>query len=699
MSTGIVKQYFLGKVYRLFAILGKTLRIRRIAPIVVLCLCALFLSLSCRSQTPPELEALPALQWSSVELSNFVPREKWEGRRVDWEQVNKGLRFDLQIPQALETKLHKTERENWKMALDAFERYQVVQKDARMMAKFAFIPLDECELNSVLFSVNQRAQLQILLQQHRNVLWRLGRLALAQRYVFTSIEELRSLFVNDRIKGSDILMNKGLASIEQELKNVQTPFAVPNGIWRPGELHSRIARQVNAAPIILRADFALKNWTERCEKSERWHYLAHSSGQTLDALERWLTEYRSLLPALRDYANQAQTTEDAFARNPITETPCITQSMRRTRILSALYVKLFSLQWELLQAQVYAEFVLEALTQSEYEDSTPEFLQSEVQNFLDSLESQKIRLTQAEDLVLVVWDQSNHVFWQALPDFIDPITHPTRAACEDTKAWQAIFAEVKQNAISAAKVRNAEAPAETNRRGKVQTPYVSQVREFMHSPTRIDEVEKGLLAISELESHMSAIRDELLRLCKEGACKSFPEAQLSRSLRNAPWVRLWQQSPIADRQASLTFLVLKRSALYLNRLVQRFTEIYAWFAETSNADITWPKLKAWQRTWTLYAELDGSYASFLRAVAGLDQSLFAFSKAPPRQSVSPELLQLLKIQHQLFNIVIDYARFADIATAPANFDDVVDCWEHIDKAILEIEAKTLEQMNKEKAEL
>lgn len=661
--------------------------ILRTALIALIVLC---MAWGCKTQTTTELEALPELNYTNVDVPNFVPRPQWDGRRVDWDQVAKSLRLDLQAPVALETKLHKDDRTHWKQALDSYEQYLAIQKDARIMAKFAFIPLDECKFSSALFSLNQRAQLQILLQQHRNVLWHLGRLALAHRYLQKSLAQLQQLFINDRIKGADLRVNKSLKAIIEALDDIQKPFPTPNGIWRQGDLHPRIARLANASPIVLRAKFALLDWTEHCAESTRWNYLAPSSQQSLDALDKWLQEFQDLSAAFKDYSIQAANVEQAFEQKSILESPCLNQSLRRNRILSSLYTKLASMQWELLGAQVIAEHTKQSLLSHRYDDSTPQYLQSEVQNFIDTIQNQKIRLTQAQDLLLVIWDQSNHALWQSLPEFIDPITYPTRPACEDAKAWQAIFSQVQQNILSLAV--NTAPETISPKELKTKTTYISTIHEFLLSPTRIDEVEKGLLAISELESHMSSIRDELLRLCKDGACKSFPEAQLHRNLKNAPWVRLWQQSPVQDRQPALSFLVLKRANLYLNRLVQRFTEIYAWFAETSNADITWPKLNAWQRTWTLYAELDGSYASFLRSIASLDQSLYSFTRAPANRAPSEHLLQLLQAQYELFNIVIDYARFSDLSAAPGNFEDVIQTWSQIDKTIGEIEAKTLAQI-------
>ncbi|MGN1071994.1 MAG: hypothetical protein ACI4VB_04625 [Bradymonadia bacterium] len=118
-------------------------------------------------------------------------------------------------------------------------------------------------------------------------------------------------------------------------------------------------------------------------------------------------------------------------------------------------------------------------------------------------------------------------------------------------------------------------------------------------PGHPGEVERSLLAISELEAHMLSIRDELLKLCKQGACRSFPDAELANSPRTNSWIVSWRQSPANERTLGHSLVVIKLCQLHLSRLVQRLAEIYAWFAETSNADLSWKKLKAWQRIWTL----------------------------------------------------------------------------------------------------
>jgi hypothetical protein len=199
---------------------------------------------------------------------------------------------------------------------------------------------------------------------------------------------------------------------------------------------------------------------------------------------------------------------------------------------------------------------------------------------------------------------------------------------------------------------------------------------------------------------MVSIRDELLRLCKQGACRSFPEAELANSPRTSAWIVSWRQSPSHERTLGHTLIVIKLCQLHLSRLVQRLTEIYAWFSETSNADLSWKKLKSWQRIWTLYAEPNGTYASFLKSIAALDTSISEMAIPKKKRAQSEELLQLLAIQDKFFDLTLDYARFIDAKSSPpASFDELVATWEELDEKLVQIEKLTIERDIKNNPEL
>ena len=209
-----------------------------------------------------------------------------------------------------------------------------------------------------------------------------------------------------------------------------------------------------------------------------------------------------------------------------------------------------------------------------------------------------------------------------------------------------------------------------------------------------------MLAISEIEAHLVNIRDELLRLCKQGACRSFPEAELANSPRKSAWIVTWRQAPSSERTLGHSLIVIKLCQLHLSRLVQRLTEIHAWFAETSNADLSWKKLKSWQRIWTLYAESNGTYANFLRSVAALDSAITEMAEPQKKRAESENLNHILMIQDRFFDLTIDYARFVDSKLpVPTSFDELLSTWEELDNQLVAIENATIARDEAENPEL
>ena len=160
----------------------------------------------------------------------------------------------------------------------------------------------------------------------------------------------------------------------------------------------------------------------------------------------------------------------------------------------------------------------------------------------------------------------------------------------------------------------------------------------------------------------------------------------------------WRQSPSQERTLGHSLVVIKLCQLHLSRLVQRLAEIYAWFAETSNAALSWKKLKSWQRIWTLYAEPNGTYATFLRSVADLSLNIAAMGKPHKTLAQSPALVDLLRLQSEFFDITVDYARFIDAKNPPPiSFDELLATWDEIDAALVKIQTMTHESMAQQEA--
>lgn len=665
-----------------------SLRLGRL--IALLCVITLSSQVSCERKKVVALEPLPSIHWVAPEALAFMSKEQWAGQPLDWTPVSSALRNTFTPPDALETKLLVDDRLLWKSVLSNYENYLLYRHDASLLSNLQVTAAESCLPPSSAFSLHQRAQIQLMLQQHRNVLWRLGLLEMASRFVSNTAKSFVELYAEGRIRDADQAVVQPIFAIMRQIETLKSAYQSPNGAWKPGELHFRIARLVNAAPIYLRAQGSIVDWNVQVSNSERWQYLANTAEPVILSLKTWVSEYETLISAFGGLSASALSLEQSFAPpNDLVAYPCIRHNLRLLRIFSGLYDALIPMQWELTRASDSSQKLLERLGSVDYAGVNQEFLTSELLAFMDALNGQRRRLSRSEDLLLILWDASNYEFWTGLPEFIDPIRHFSKPAVEDEDVWLAIYQGLSGDLLALSGKAEAEPIQPNDRRGKPYPPYISTILETLRSPARIDEVERGLLAISELEAHMVAIRDELLRLCKDGACRGFPEAELSNSPRNSPWVSLWRQSPVNERTLGHSLIVLKLCQLHLSRLTQRLAEIYAWFAETSNADISWKKLKSWQRIWTLYGEPNGTYASFLRSISALDSKIVELSKPFGRRAESPNLLEILRIQSKLFELTVDFSRFIDARhSPPVGFEELDATWDGIAQQLLRIESLT-----------
>lgn len=656
---------------------------------------------SCSKKETIPLEPIPAMTWQAPEVVPFIPMQQWQNQPLPWNDIYPTLENNIDIPQALETKLQREEREIWKSALQNMEFVQNEKDKIRVLARTTLEPSQTCVPPSSAFSLHQRSQLQLALQLHRNVLWRLGRLEMASRGVSHALHEFLQMFSGGRIKDADQAIVAPIQTFQEQLKLLQNLHPVPKGDWMPGDIHPRAARTSHPEGLMLQLHTQLLAWNNHIVKSERWAYLAGTHAPVIQAVETWKLEFKELSHAYKNLAEHLKTLERDFAPpHALVAWPCIRKNLNRMRIVTELYSHILPMQWALSNAYDAAHQTKEQLTHETYRDHQPAILRDEILHFQQQLESQKNKLSRVEDMLLIALDDTARQIWQGLPDFIDPIHHKSAPAVEDANSWLVFYKELQNELKSLPSPLKPEPEQPLNKRGKTAPTFITEVLEILHAPSRIDEAERSLLAISELEAHMVSIRDELLRLCKQGACRSFPEAELANSPRTSAWIVSWRQSPSHERTLGHTLIVIKLCQLHLSRLVQRLTEIYAWFSETSNADLSWKKLKSWQRIWTLYAEPNGTYASFLKSIAALDTSISEMAIPKKKRAQSEELLQLLAIQDKFFDLTLDYARFIDAKSSPpASFDELVATWEELDEKFVQIEKITLERDIKNNPEL
>lgn len=667
-------------------------------PVIVLILLAhLAMSVcACEQKEVIVLEPIPVMTLHEIPVSRFLTKEAWRGQKIDWEMISTALRNDVVLPDALETKLLREDREIWKNVLASVETYELYLRDARVTSNLQIPAAIACAPPSSAFSLDQRAQLHRMLQLHRNVLWRLGRLEMATRRVLNSVKTFLPQYAGGRMKDADTAIVAPLQSMMASVEATRSAYATPNGVWTPGELHFRMARLSQLAPVILQTKVAFARWNSDIATSPRWQYLTGTGDEPLEALRSWIEEYEAVMAAYRYLTVSIQSVEQSFSgRNKLVAFPCINQNFRRLRVVSTLFVSIFSMQWALTKANNEALRVRDRLGSADYASTNHDYLVSEVDQACSRIVSQLDRLSRTADLMLVLWDETSYKIWAGFPEFLDPIHAHSKPAVENAETWRAMYQGVKNEIHSLTSKLQPEPEQPLDRRGKPYEQPIHKIVSDLRSPSRIDEVEHGLLAISEVEAHMVSVRDALMRFCRDGACRSFPEAELANSPRTSPWVVSWRQSPVAERTIGHSLIVLKLCQLHLSRLVQRLTEIYAWFSETSNADNTWKALKSWQRIWTLYSEPNGTYSNFLRSVSALSHDIREMALPNTGRVQSQTLTELLRLQQDLFDLTIDYARFIDArANPPVPFDEMMSTWEQIQASIETIARLTDERDQK-----
>lgn len=660
---------------------------KKYAVLTILYLIA-FLTASCSRQPEVELDPLPAIEYQDISITPFLSSKEWTDK--DWSLIGDAFRYQIVLPEALETKLQRDDREIWKQMIQHIEQSQAERREGMVMSSVQIGEAVECEPPGSAFSLQQRAQIQLTLQLHRNVLWRMGRLEMASRGVSSSIRNFLQMFSNT--KNADKSIRQPMKAMHLQIQAMKENHRVPEGSWMPGDFHFRAARTTHPESIYMYARNQFVTWTQTVEKSERWSYLQSSAEPVIESMNQWMDEFDAVVRAYKELASSYQTLERRFSPpNALVAWPCISQNFKRIRIISDLYSHVLSMQWDLSRAMDKARQTHARLKSPDYASMNHDYLCGEIESFLMQAETQKSKLSTSEDLLLAAWDKTSNVIWRGMPDFIDPIHHHSMPAVESAETWNSLYREIKSE-LDTLSAKTEVEPEQPLKHGKPRPAYISTVLETLHSPARIDEGEKSLLAISELEAHMVSIRDELLRLCKQGGCQSFPEAELANSPRKNAWIVTWRQSPTNERTLGHTLVVIKLCQLHLSRLVQRLAEIYAWFAETSNADLSWKKMKSWQRIWTLYAEQNGTYASFLKSVAAFDNSISQMGRPGKNRIISESLKALLKLQDRFFDLTLDYARFIDARKLPpVSFDELISTWERLDAQLTSIEKVTLER--------
>ena len=142
--------------------------------------------------------------------------------------------------------------------------------------------------------------------------------------------------------------------------------------------------------------------------AERWQYLANAPAPVIQAIQEWIDEYDALNRAFQTLIQSIKDLERVFAPpHAFVAYPCIEKNLRQMRIVSELYGHILPMQHALTFAADEATQVLASLKTPNYAGTQQEFLIDQVQQFITQIAAQQNKLTRAEDLLLITWDDVN----------------------------------------------------------------------------------------------------------------------------------------------------------------------------------------------------------------------------------------------------------------------------------------------------
>ena len=661
--------------------------------LLILCLGSLSIFGCEKAKTTPP-PPLPELKWESPDL----PILPFNNVSKDWKQGVEKLRGELKVPVALETRLDEQDRQTWGLALEALERYRVDAKETLQVATLPRSTMEICdqELTEEVARFRWQLVAQKLLQQRRNLLWRLGRLELAARSFHRALQEMKGSFGSDRLRDADEAIFAPLDQLQRDLDRFDSPSTRPDGDWEKAALLPRMARH---RPLLLLLDHArerLETWHEEVKNDERWGYTAASVEAPLKAIERWQQEHADLIQASFDLALQAQVLERVLGHPEKEASPwraCLAERSRRLALLATTYARLLQAQDDLAQASRQLRALVNALDQGH------EAERRQIAQLLTEVTQKSAALMSFEAILLHEWDGLSPKFWESFKEVTSPIAHPAPLQLGGATQWRGVFFDTRDAAKLKLKRESPEPPQPLTRRKKPRPPFVSEVLDLVRSPARVAEVEQGLLAISELDAHLLAFHEAIHSACAKGDCIGVPGPTVPFSPRESTWIEQWRSLPVEERTLGHNLIVLELVRLHITRQLQRLAAFHAWFSELSTADLSWHLLDEWEQTWSLYTGRNGSFLSFIRALESLSDTVHSLPKATQRKVLSPRLEQLLVYHSLLYDLTLDYAHAVDRGgDPPIPIATLIATWDKVHTSLVKIEAVTIARDEKAAAQ-
>lgn len=656
----------------------------------------------CDAPSQARPHSIPELRWSDPPLPDYVidvPQDPQGAWRIGIET----LKTPLAVPSALETRLRDEPLELWRASLEAFERYRVLAESTVRSATLPRATSEHCEAPGAStaepFDVRWDLRAQQLLQQRRNILWRLGRLELAARSFHQALTRMTQAFGSDRSRHAEEALLDKIDLLRSHLERYDSPETRPDGEWLGAALRPRFARHRPVLLLMVHAEEALRSWREETAADTRWGYTAPSADAPLTAIEAWRKEHDALVESVASFSAVARgfsSSVDAIPRDASPWWRCMARDVQTLARLGSTLENALQMQQELATGGRALRSLRRALADA----ATPDDELLEQTAALErSVEAASAGLMALESAVLGRWDAVAERLWsQTFPHLVDTEARPTTAVVGDRAEWRKRFFASRDATRPGSRGATPEPEQGLDRRGRARPPFVTEVLDLARSPARVAEVEQGLLAISELDAHLAGIQESITRACRAGDCAGLPTALVAGSPRDSQWVAGWRERPVGTRTLGHNVLVLELSRLHLTRQAERLATFHGWFAELSSADLSWFRLPAWEQTWQLYTGTRGSFLSFLRSLVSLDQTVRDLARPHEGRPVTQRTQALLDYQATLFALTLDYARFVDRGgEPPVPFETVIAAWEALDKELRAIEQATLERDEKQAA--
>ena len=660
---------------------------------------------ACESPPSYALRPLPAIDWSDAPLPSYgsLGRDLEVARR----QGLNALKQTLSVPAAIETGLLTEDRLIWEEVLAALLVYNQTSASAQLAATLPWPSTIGCDVAPLPpptpLPLTWQVEAQRVIQQHRAIFWRLGMLEIDARTLAQALRKIQKTFNEERSREevSKALLAP-LSAISAQLEHHIPARARLDASWGKMLLRDRFARHRPLFLFIDRLDEAFGYWQQHIAKDPRWGHLERSAVPILEQTQRWQRDFKRLVETVSTGARQIKYLQRLTQHLPLSAPPrlnCISVHVDVSARSLFVLDHLLRMQYQLITARRGIRTVRVRLERG-HSNARKKWIAQGITT-LQALEtelSERIEgLMALESETLARWDLSSEVLWtQLFSDVANALEQPTAPNVGTAGEWRQRFFKTARPMFPHTSPNTPE-PVQPRFRRRKQSPLISYIMELARAPAIVAQIEQGLLAISALAAHLRRVHGLIVQECGEN-CSGLPSAEVPFSPREGTQVRVWQKRPLEERTLGHNLIVLELTRLHLARQTQQLERLYAWIAEGSNIDNTWPHLEDWDGTWDLYVRAGGSYLKFLRKFSELLVECKDVTAPPEHRPHSKQLGDLMLFQWELVALTIDHARFIDRGREPptssqadADLHPLLKEWVRLQETLRSIENATLKR--------